>query len=240
MNYHWNWSVLYTAPYLGWILTGFGLTCLISVLACAIALLIGVAVGIARTLDNRVLKICGIVYVELFRNIPLLVQLFIWFYVLPQILPKAWGLWLVRGLPYAPFWTAVVGLGLYTAANVGEQVRSGILAISRGQKEAAFAIGFSRFQAYRYIFLPLSFRMIIPSLTSVFLGVFKNSSLALTIGVMELTATTRQIEDYTFQTFEPFTAATILYALVTFITMGIMRVVEKRMQVTGTLSMGGP
>jgi glutamate/aspartate transport system permease protein len=238
MNYHWNWAVLYTSPYFGWILTGFGLTCLISVLACMIALFIGTTVGIARTLDNRVAKICGTVYVELFRNVPLLVQLFIWFYVLPQILPSAWGTWLVRGLPYAPFWTAVVGLGIYTAANVGEQVRSGISAISRGQKEAAFAIGFSSFQAYRYIFLPIGFRMIIPSLTSVFLGVFKNSSLALTIGVMELTATTRQIEDYTFQTFEPFTAATLLYALVTFLTMGIMRVVERRMQVTGTLSLG--
>ncbi len=238
MNYHWNWAVLYTSPYLGWILTGFGLTCLISVLACTIAFFIGVTVGIARTLDNRVAKIAGTIYVELFRNIPLLVQLFIWFYVLPQILPTTWGTWLIRDLPYAPFWTAVVGLGLYTAANVGEQVRSGILAISRGQKEAALAIGFSKFQAYRYIFAPIAFRMIIPSLTSVFLGVFKNSSLALTIGVMELTATTRQIEDYTFQTFEPFTAATILYALVTFLTMAVMRVVERRMQVTGTLAVG--
>jgi glutamate/aspartate transport system permease protein len=122
---------------------------------------------------------------------------------------------------------------------VAEQVRSGIGSISRGQREAALAIGFSVAQVYRYVLLPVGFRMIVPSLTSVFLGVFKNSSLALTLGVMELTATTRQIEDYTFQTFEPFTAATVLYALVTFLTMGVMRVLEKRWRISGMLAAGG-
>jgi glutamate/aspartate transport system permease protein len=239
MNYHWDWGVLFQSPYFGWILSGFALTCLISLFACGIALVVGSAIGILRTLDNRFARYVGTVYVEVFRNIPLLVQLFIWFYVVPEVLPAAWGQWLIRGLPYAPFWTTVVGLGLYTAANVAEQVRSGIGSISRGQREAALAIGFSVAQVYRYVLLPVGFRMIVPSLTSVFLGVFKNSSLALTLGVMELTATTRQIEDYTFQTFEPFTAATILYALVTFLTMGVMRVLEKRWRISGTLAAGG-
>jgi glutamate/aspartate transport system permease protein len=238
MNYRWDWGILFQSPYFGWILSGFGLTCLISFLACGIALTVGATIGIARTLDNRFVRYLGTGYVEVFRNIPLLVQLFIWFYVVPQLLPAAWGQWLVRGLPYAPFWTTVVGLGLYTAANVAEQVRSGIQSISRGQREAALAIGFSTVQVYRYVLLPVSFRMIIPSLTSVFLGVFKNSSLALTLGVMELTATTRQIEDYTFQTFEPFTAATVLYALVTLLTMGAMKLLESKWKISGMLATG--
>jgi glutamate/aspartate transport system permease protein len=238
MNYHWDWGVLFRAPYFEWILSGFGLTCLISVLACAIAFVVGSVVGVSRTLNCRGARVAGTLYVEVFRNIPLLVQLFLWFYVLPQVLPSAWGRWLIRGLPYAPFWTAVVGLGLYTAAGVAEQIRSGINAIPRGQREAALAIGFSVIQMYRYVLLPMGYRMIIPSLTSVFLGVFKNSSLALTLGVLELTAMTRQIQDYTFQSFEPFTAATILYALVTFCTMGIMRSLEKRGRIAGTLAVG--
>jgi glutamate/aspartate transport system permease protein len=239
MNYHWDWGVLFRSPYFVWILSGFGLTCLISVLAWGIALVVGSVVGVCRTLENRAARAMGTMYVELFRNIPLLVQLFLWFYVVPEVLPTAWGRYLTRGLPYAPFWTTVVGLGLYTAARVAEQVRSGIGAIPRGQREAALAVGFSLPQVYRYVLLPVGYRTIIPSLTSDFLGVFKNSSLALTLGVLELTATTRQIEDYTFQAFEPFTAATVLYALVTFTAMGVMRVLEGRGRIAGTLAIGG-
>jgi glutamate/aspartate transport system permease protein len=177
------------------------------------------------------------IYVSIFRNVPLLVQLFLWYFVLPELLPDAAGTWMKRELPLPEFWTAVLCLGLYTASRVGEQVRAGVESITQGQQYAAMAIGLTPVQSYRYVLLPVAYRIIIPPLTSDFLGVFKNSSLALTIGVLELTAMTRQIEEYSFQGFEAFTAATALYILVTAIVMAAMRVVERRFAMPGMISL---
>ena len=132
--------------------------------------------------------------------------------------------------------TAIFAIGLYTASRVCEQVRSGIDSVGVGQRNAGRAIGLSEPQIYRYILLPNAYRIIIPPLTSEFLTIFKNSSLALTIGVVELTAMTRQIEEYTFQGFEAFTAATVIYSAVTFIVMFIMRLVERKIRVPGMIS----
>ncbi len=177
------------------------------------------------------------IYVSIFRNIPLLVQLFLWYFVFPEILPDDAGNWVKRELPLPEFWTAVLCLGLYTASRVGEQVRAGVDSITQGQQYAAMAIGLTPVQSYRYVLLPVAYRIIIPPLTSDFLGVFKNSSLALTIGVLELTAMTRQIEEYSFQGFEAFTAATVLYIVVTAIVMAAMRVVERRFAMPGMISL---
>ena len=176
-------------------------------------------------------------YVTIFRNVPLLVQLFLWYFVFPELLPDEAGMWVKRGMPLPEFSTAVFCLGLYTASRVAEQVRAGINSISQGQQYAAMAIGLTPAQVYRYVLLPVSFRIIIPPLTSDFLGVFKNSSLALTIGVLELTAMTRQIEEYSYQGFEAFTAATVLYVAVTAIVMAAMRVVEGRVRIPGMISL---
>ena len=177
------------------------------------------------------------VYVTIFRNVPLLVQLFLWYFVFPELLSDEAGMWVKREMPLPEFWTAVVCLGLYSASRVAEQVRAGINSISRGQHYAAMAIGLTPVQVYRYVLLPVAFRIIIPPLTSDFLGVFKNSSLALTIGVLELTAMTRQIEEYSYQGFEAFTAATVLYIGVTAIVMVAMRVVEGRVRIPGMISL---
>ena len=149
---------------------------------------------------------------ELFRNIPVLVQLFLWFYVLPELVPETWGRWLKRDLPLPEFWTSVLCLGVYAASRVAEQVRSGIEAVPRGQLAAALASGLTIGQAYRLVLLPIAFRIIIPPLTSEFLSIIRTSSVALTIGLLELTAQSRQIENATFQGFESFAAATALYA----------------------------
>ena len=146
-------------------------------------------------------------------------------------------MWLKRGMPLPEFWTAVVCMGLYTASRVAEQVRAGIDSISKGQSYAAMAVGLTPVQVYRFVLLPVAFRIIIPPLTSDFLGVFKNSSLALTIGVLELTAMTRQIEEYSYAGFEAFTAATVLYILVTAIVMWGMGIVERRARIPGMISL---
>jgi glutamate/aspartate transport system permease protein len=237
-SYNWNWPILLKEPYFGWIVSGFGKTILIAVLAWLIAFPLGSAIGIARTADNRVLRSAGTAYVDIFRNIPLLVQMFLWYFVVPELLPADWGRWVKRDMPQPQFITAVVCLGLYTASRVAEQVRSGIDAIPRGQRNAALAMGLTPSQAYRYVLIPVAYRTIIPPLTSDFLGVFKNSSLALTIGVLELTSQARQIEEYTFAAFEAFTAATVLYCLVTGLVILIMRVIERRTRIAGTIAVG--
>ena len=238
MNYNWNWGVLLEEPYLDWIISGFGWTIVVSIAAWMIAFSLGSVVGIMRTTNVRTLRAIGTCYVETFRNIPLLVQMFLWYFVFPELLPEDAGMWVKRELPLPEFSTAVVCLGLYTASRVGEQVRAGIESIGTGQRNAALAMGLTEPQVYRYVLLPVGYRIIVPPLTSEFLTIFKNSSLALTIGVLELTAQTRQIEEYTFQGFEAFTAATLLYICVTGCVMGIMRITESKVSIPGMLSLG--
>ena len=238
--YNWNWPILLKEPYFGWIVSGFGKTILIAVLAWSIAFPLGSAVGILRTVESRAVRFVATSYVELFRNIPLLVQMFLWYFVVPELLPADWGRWVKRDMPQPQFITAVVCLGLYTAARVAEQVRSGLEAIPRGQRNAGLAMGLTPAQVYRYVLIPVAYRTIIPSLTSDFLGVFKNSSLALTIGVLELTSQSRQIEEYTFAAFEAFTVATVLYCLVTGLVTIVMRMVELRTRVAGAITAGAP
>lgn len=238
MNYNWDWGILLRDPYMGWLISGLGWTITLSLCAWVIAFSLGSALGIMRTSTNRALSLIGVTYVELFRNVPLLVQLFLWFFVFPELLPEDAGRWVKREMPMPAFTTAVLAIGLYTASRVCEQVRSGIDAVGLGQRNAGRAIGLTEMQIYTSILLPNAYRIIIPPLTSEFLTIFKNSSLALTIGVIELTASTRQIEEYTFQGFEAFTAATVIYSAVTFTVMAIMRVVERRMHVPGMIALG--
>ncbi|MCC7426843.1 MAG: amino acid ABC transporter permease [Alphaproteobacteria bacterium] len=235
MSYNWNWGVLVSEPYLGWLISGTQWTLAIACLAWIMAFTLGSLIGIARTTPIGPLRWLGTAYVELFRNIPLLVQMFLWFFVFPEVLPRDWGRWVKRDLPMPEFTTAVLCLGFYTASRVAEQVRSGLNAVPKGLLAAGQAGGLTLPQIYRYILLPLGFRIIVPSLTSDFLAVFKNSSLALTIGVMELTAQSRQIENYTFQGFEAFTAATVIYCVITAIVVVIMTRVEARLRVPGLL-----
>ncbi|MDX1464699.1 MAG: amino acid ABC transporter permease [Halomonas sp.] len=235
MNYNWNWSVLFQEPYIGWLFSGLKWTLLVAIAAWVIAFLLGSAIGILRTVPNRLVRTLAAAYVELFRNIPLLVQLFVWYFVVPELLPENLGLWVKRDMPNPEYVTAVVALGAYTAARVAEQVRSGIQTIRKDLVNAGLAIGLTPLQTYLYIRLPISYRIIVPPLTSEFLTIFKNSSLALTIGVLELTAQARQIENYTFQGFEAFTAATVLYLVITLLVVLLMRLIDQKTRIPGSV-----
>ena len=236
MRYNWNWAILVTEPYLLWMLSGLLWTILVSLAGCVVALVLGSIVGIARTVRHPALRWLAAAYVEIFRNVPLLVQLFLWYFVLPELLPASAGSWLKRDLPYAEFWTAVVSLGTYTACRIAEQLRAGIEAITGGQASAGLATGLTTVQVYRYILLPVAYRIIVPALTSEFLNIFKNSSLTLTIGLLELTSRSRQISEYTYQPIEMFTAATLLYCLIALIVAAGMRVVERRSALPGMIT----
>ena len=238
MQYNWDWGVIFREPYQEWIISGIGWTISVSIAAWILAFSLGSIIGILRTTNNRISRRIATVYVEIFRNIPLIVQMFLWYFVFPELLPNDAGMWVKREMPMPEFTTAAVCLGLYTASRVAEQVRSGIQSVGQGQSNAGLATGLTTVQVYRYILLPVGYRIMIPPLTSEFLTIFKNSSVALTIGVLEITAQARQIEEYTFQGFEAFTTATVLYILVTSIVMILMRVVEGRVSIPGMISLG--
>lgn len=235
MNYSWNWDVLFQAPYLEWLEWGIVMTVMISLSACVIALIVGTSIGVLHSTDKRILKIITGAYIAIFRNIPLLLQMFLWFFVVPELLPRAAGAWLKRDLPHPEVVTAIVALGLFTASRVGVQISAGIHAVPSGQRVAAKASGFSTLQAYRLVLLPQAFRIVVPPLTSEFLTIFKNSSIALTIGVYELTAQTQQIQSFTYQGFEAYTAATIIYVAIALIVTFLMRQIERRTAIPGTL-----
>ena len=236
--------------YLDWLLSGVLWTVLVSLAAWIIAFTLGSALGVARTTPVKWLRTPATIYVEIFRNIPLLVQMFLWYFVMPEVVPTAMGDWLkgtypnLITLPFAQFslWeytAAVLCLGMYTASRVAEQVRAGIESLPKGQTNAGLAMGFSLPQVYRHVILPMAFRLIIPPMTSEFLTIFKNSSTALTIGVLELTAISRQISEYTFKTFEAFTAATLIYVVITLTVIFLMRLLEGKLRVPGYVSQGG-
>ncbi len=238
MNYNWNWAIFFEISpdavhsYLQTLLIGTGWTLATALSAWAVALVFGSIIGVIRTTPFPWLIRLGTGYVELFRNIPLLVQMFLWYFVLPELMPDEIGIW-IKELPSASFYTAVVALGFYTSARVAEQVRAGILSLPRGQRLAALALGLTLPQAYYHALLPMAYRIILPPLTSEFLNIIKNSAVALTIGLMELTARARAMQEFSFQVFEAFTAATLIYIVINIVVTYAMRRVERRVAVPG-------
>jgi len=240
VNYNWNWGIFWEMSADGrhtWFMTlimGLGWTMATAFCAGIIALLLGSIIGVIRTTPNKWAGRFGNAYVELFRNIPLLVQLFLWFFVIPELLPKSIGTSIKQMTPpWASFVPAVIGLGLFTAARVAEQVRAGIQALPRGQRMAGTAMGLTQAQTYRYILLPMAFRIIMPPLTSETMNLIKNTSVGLTIGLVELTAAARSMQEFTFQVFEAFTAATVIYILVNLTVVNLMRWLEKSVAIPG-------
>lgn len=240
MSYNWNWSVFFdpspdgTGTYLYTLIRGVYWTLGVSVCAWTIALVLGVLVGVFNTTRIGWLeRICS-GYVELFRNIPLLVQLFLWYFVVPELIPASLGDMIKEADPtWSTFWTTVLALGLFTSSRVAEQIRAGIGSLPVGQTLAATAMGLTRPQVYRYVLLPMTGRIILPPLTSELLNLIKNSSLAFTIGLLEITGAARAMQEFTFQIFESFAAATVLYLIINMIVVVAMRYVEKWSSVPG-------
>jgi glutamate/aspartate transport system permease protein len=238
VNYNWNWAIFWeqtpeaTGTYFASLMSGLGVTIALALCAWIIAFVVGSLIGIIRTLPGRVPVFLGNVYIEMFRNVPLLVQLFIWFFVVPEILPQELGTW-IKQLRNGPFVTAMIGLGLYMASRVATQVSAGINSLPKGQRMAGTAIGLTTVQTYRYILLPLAYRVIFPPLTSEFLNTIKNTAVALTIGVLELTARARSMQEFSFQVFEAFSAATVIYLLLSAVVTIGMRYAEKRLVIPG-------
>ncbi len=218
--------------YLDWMLSAWGWTVSVSLLALVLALVLGSIIGTLRTLQDRpVIVRLGNAWVELFRNIPLLVQIFLWYHVVPSLFP------VMKGVP--GFTLVVLALGFFTSARIAEQVRSGINTLPRGQRYAGMAVGFTTFQTYRYVLLPMAFRIIIPPLTSETMNIFKNSSVAFAVSVAELTMFAMQAQEETSRGIEVYLAVTALYVISAFAINRIMAFIEKRARIPGVVVPSG-
>ncbi len=218
--------------YLDWMLSAWGWTVSVSLLSLIVALVVGSVIGTLRTLpDSPWIVRLGNAWVEFFRNIPLLVHIFLWYHVIPSIFPA------MKSLP--GFVLVVFALGFFTSARIAEQLRSGILALPRGQRYAGMAMGFTTFQYYRYVLLPMAFRIIIPPLTSETMNIFKNSSVAFAVSVAELTMFAMQAQEETSRGIEVYLAVTGLYVISAWAINRIIAFVEKRSRVPGMIAAGG-
>ena len=233
MTYSFDWSVLWTGQAAGWLWQGVTTTVVLSVLSWLIAVILGIIAGALRTLPAGFLRWLALSYVEFFRNVPLLVWMFFWYFAVPPLLPEAANNWLFdHG---AEFIAATVALGVYHGARFSEVIRAGIQSIPKTQLEAALSTGLSLAQAYRSIILPIALRLIIPPATNETLNLIKNSSVALTIGVAELTFQTRQIETYTAKAIEALTAGTVIYLLLCLGIAALVARLERRFAIPGMI-----
>ncbi len=226
MNYEFNWMVVLTGEYRDWIVQGLIVTLKISGVSIVLSFLLGTLVTTLRMTKIRVIEWTMLSYIEFFRNTPLLVQIFFWYFGSSMIFPESVNQWLYdRDFEFA---IGVISLTLYTAAFIAEEIRSGIISIPKEQMESSRATGLTFLQAMSYVVLPQAFRIVIPTLISQFLNLIKNSSLVMTIGVMDLTYMTRQIESYSFRGFEAFTVATLLYIAISLIVSFVITLYNRR------------
>jgi glutamate/aspartate transport system permease protein len=232
LAYKFDWSVLWREPYGDWMLQGIWLTLQLGFLAWIIALSLGVFLGTMRAAPWKLLRLVSTIYVEVFRNVPFLVQLFFWFYAGPMIFGKTlqFKINAISGLNY---YSAVVGLGLYTASRVAEHVRAGFASIGQGQYQAVLSTGMTQWQMYWHVMIPHALRLVIPPLTTEFLTIFKNSSVAMTIGVAETTFMSYKIDSDTFHGLEATTGAMFVYLVLGMVVVKTMSYFEKKFRIRG-------
>ncbi len=220
-----------TQTYLDLLISAWGWTLVVAAIGLVVALSVGSAVGVARTTPRRALVWFGNAWTELFRNIPLIVQLFLWYFVVPEFVPS------LKQMP--SYLLAGIGLGLFTSARISEQVRAGIGSIPKGQRYAGLAMGLSLAQTYRYVLLPVAFRVVIPPLTSESMNVVKNSSVAFAVSVLELTWYARQMGEETSKPIEIYAVVTLLYFASAFTMYLIASGIERAVRVPGVAAGGG-
>ena len=232
----WDWKIFLAddgggRTSLQWMFDAWGWTLAVAGASWVVAMVVGALVGTLRTLPNSpwLVRLAN-AWVELFRNIPLLVQIFIWYFVVPKIFPA------MKDLP--GFVLVVFALGFFTSARIAEQVRAGVQALPRGQRHAGMAMGFTTAQTYRYVILPMAFRIIIPPLTSESMNLLKNSSVAFAVSIAELTMFAMQAQEETSRGIEIYLAVTALYAVSAFAVNRVMAYVEKKVQIPGTVMVG--
>jgi glutamate/aspartate transport system permease protein len=231
----WDWQIFLQdtgggRTYLEWLMSAWGWTLSVAILALIIALLVGSLMGILRTVPSKALMLLGNAWTELFRNIPLLVQVFLWYHVIPGIFKS------LQAVP--SFILVVFALGFFTSARVSEQVKAGIQALPKGQRYAGLAVGLTLPQTYRYVLLPMAFRIVIPPLTSESMNIIKNSSVAFAVSIAEMTMFAMQAQEETSRGIEIYLAVTALYFISAFAINRVALLIENRVQVPGMIGGG--
>ena len=226
LNYTFDWSIITSGKYFDWLIAGLITTLKLSAISIVLAFILGLLVAVMRMSDNKPVRWVAHAYLEFFRNTPLLVQIFFWYFGSYKILPTVINDWL--NSTNFEFAAAVIALTIYTSAFIAEDIRSGVLSIPKEQMEAARSAGFSYLRSMQYIILPQAVRLTVPPLVNQFLNLAKNSSLAMTIGVMELTYQARQVESYTFKGFEAFTAATVVYVAISLVITALVNIYNEK------------
>jgi len=225
-SYTFDWAIVTSGQYFEWLVSGVRITLELSAVSIALSFIIGLLIAVMRMSQVKPILWFSHAYLEFFRNTPLLVQIFFWYFGSYKILPQGLNDWLNTG--NFEFAAAVIALTIYTSAFIAEDIRSGVRSIPKEQMEAARSSGFSYLRSMQYIILPQAVRITIPPLINQFLNLMKNSSLAMTIGVAELTYQARQVESYTFKGFEAFTAATLVYVAISVIITGMVTLYSKK------------
>jgi glutamate/aspartate transport system permease protein len=232
----WDWQVFLQddgsgRTYGEWMLEAWRWTLAVAGTSWLVAMVVGALVGTLRTLPSSpwLVRLAN-AWVELFRNIPLLVQIFLWYFVVPKLIPA------FQQVP--GFVLVVFGLGFFTSARIAEQFRAGIQALPRGQRYAALAMGFTTWQSYRYVLLPMAFRIILPPLTSESMNLLKNSSVAFAVSIAELTMFAMQAQEETSRGIEIYLAVTALYALSAFAVNRVFAFIEKKARIPGFIVAG--
>jgi polar amino acid transport system permease protein len=226
LAYTFDWKLVVSGQYGEWIAQGLEITLKISTMAIFFSLVLGTVIAVLRLSRVKPLEWFSAAFTEFFRNTPLLVQIFFWYFGSNAVLPDSVNKWLYR--QDFEFAAGVIALTVYTAAFIAEDIRSGVFAIPKTQLEASRATGLSFLQSMRFVILPQAFRIIIPPLISQFLNVVKNSSMVMVIGVMDLTYMARQIESYTFHGFEAFTVSTLIYLAISLLVSFSINFYNKR------------
>jgi polar amino acid transport system permease protein len=226
LSYQFDWGIVLSGKYFGWLVSGVYVTLQLSLISIVLSFLLGLLIAVMRMSNVSPVRWLAHGYLEFFRNTPLLVQIFFWYFGSYKILPTVVNDWL--GTTNFEFSAAVIALTIYTSAFIAEDIRSGIRSIPKEQMEAARSSGFSYLRSMQFIILPQAIRITIPPLINQFLNLTKNSSLAMTIGVAELTYQARQVESYTFKGYEAFSAATLVYVLISLVITGLVNLYSKK------------
>lgn len=229
MGYELDFSAVLTAQYMGWLLSGLKITLLLALFAWLLATVVGVTLAVLRATGLRPAVWFVSAFVEIHQNIPLLVQVLFWYFAVPSLLPGSIQAWLNQH--NSEFILAMFAIGLCHAAYMSEALRSGLRAVPVTQYEAARSFGFSYLATMRHIIVPQAWRLSLPPMINNSLLLFKNTSIAMAVGVHELTYQTRQIESDTFRTFEVFMIATAMYLAISSLIMIFGDRLERRITV---------
>lgn len=221
-----DFSAVLTGENLHWLLSGLLITVQLAIGAWLLAFTVAVLLAVIRATAWRPAELFVAAYVEIHQNIPLLVQVLFWYFAVPELLPESARMWLNER--NSEFILALLSLGFCFAAYMSEAIRSGLRAVPRTQYEAGRVFGFGYLATMRYVVVPQALRVATPPLVNYSLLLFKNTSIAMAIGVHELTYQSRQIESDTFRTFEVFAVATVIYIAISFVIMGLGTWYERR------------